>query len=227
MALRDIAQAAAMPPSKTHLYLASFLRENLVTQHAGTGRYALGAFAIELGLSAMRQLSIADLSRPKMSDLTGRSGCATYLSLFTPRGPAILSKVDGLRQGAFTVRLGYVLPMTNSATGLVFLAFLPQTETEKALQADRAESKDKKNRPSLLRRLAAIRQNGYATTTGMVNANFAAISAPIFDHGDNIAAALTILGPDKYLVGDRMDRTIKDLLKATAQISAKLGHKAR
>ncbi len=92
MALRDIAKAAGMPPSKAHLYLASFLLEDLVSQDPKTGRYGLGEFAIELGLSAISQLSIVDLAKSDMADLTSRTGCPTYLSLFTARGPAILSK---------------------------------------------------------------------------------------------------------------------------------------
>ena len=55
--LRDIAAAAGMPPSKAHLYLASFVREGMAYQDPETGHYGLGPFAVRLGLSALRQLS--------------------------------------------------------------------------------------------------------------------------------------------------------------------------
>lgn len=214
LALRDITKATGMPPSKVHLYLASFLREGLVAQDPDTGHYALGDFAVELGLSAIRQLNVVDVAKPEMLGLTERTGCATYLSLFTERGPAIVSKVDGQRQGAFAVRLGYVLPMTNSATGLVFLAFLPEARTKEALA-------DGESVPA--RRLSAIRSSGHATTAGLINANFAAISAPIFDFTGEIAAAVTLLGPDKYLVDARLERSIDDVVASAGRTSAKLG----
>jgi DNA-binding IclR family transcriptional regulator len=231
MALRDIAKAAQMPPSKAHLYLASFLLEDLVSQDAKTGRYGLGEFAIELGLSAISQLSIVDLAKSDMAELTSSSGCPTYLSLFTARGPTILAKTDGSRQGAFSVRLGYVLPMTGSATGLIFLAYLPEAETLGALELDAADDGKQVGggaieRAAMARRLTTIREKGYATTTGLINANFAAISVPIFDYNDGLAAALTLLGPDKYLVGARLQRSIEDVRKAGARISTKLGGKA-
>lgn len=219
MALRDIAKAADMPPSKAHLYLTSFMREGLVTQNAQTGRYALGPYATELGLSAIRQLSVVEAAQAEMAELTAQTGCATYLSVFTEYGPAIVSKVDGNRQGAFTVRLGHVLPMASSATGLVFLAFLPQAQTYLSEMSDT----EKLPTPE---QLATVRKQGYTTTSGLINANFAAISAPVFDYSDGLAAALTLLGPDKYLAGTRTQACIDQVLAAASRISAKMGGRA-
>jgi DNA-binding IclR family transcriptional regulator len=227
MALRDIAKAAEMPPSKVHLYLASFIREGLVAQNQQTGHYALGPYATELGLSAIRQLSVVEAATAEMAELTGRTGCATYLSVFTEYGPAIVSKVDGSRQGAFTVRLGHVLPMLGSATGQVFLAFLPESQARLSPRAERRQAEEGADidmpKAPTAQELAAVRQKGYASTSGLINANFAAISAPIFDYSDAMAAALTLLGPDKYLTGPRTQSCIDHLLGATARISAKIG----
>lgn len=226
-ALRDIAKATSMPPSKVHLYLVSFMREGLAAQDPETGHYSLGDFAVELGLSAIRRLSIVDSSKAEMNALTSKTGCATYLTLFTERGPAIVSRVDGRRQGAFSVRLGFVLPMTSSATGLVFLAFLPKARTQALVKAESAEESGARGeRQPLEGRLAAIRQKGYATTTGLINANFAAVAAPVFDYSGGLAGVLTLLGPDKYLVDDRLKRSVHDVQQAAASISAKLGGKA-
>jgi DNA-binding IclR family transcriptional regulator len=227
MALREIAKATGMPPSKVHLYLASFLREGLVAQDASTGHYGLGDFAVELGLSAIRQLSVVDAAKPEMNALTQRSGCATYLSLFTESGPAIVAKVDGSRQGAFSVRLGFVLPITSSATGLAFLAFMPKARTRPIIKAESArfaqESAARGDRVSLEKRVAEIRELGYSASAGLVNANFAAVAAPIYDYSGEPAAVLTLLGPDKYLVDERLERGIVEVVGATASISARLG----
>lgn len=215
MALRDIAKEADMPASKAHLYLTSFMREGLVAQNPQTTRYSLGPYATELGLSAIRQLSVVEAATGEMAALTAQTGCATYLSVFTEYGPAIVSKVDGNRQGAFTVRLGHVLPMASSATGLIFLAFLPQALTHLS-----ADSSAEMPAPALL---ADVRDKGYATTSGLINANFAAISAPIFDYSDGLAAALTLLGPDKYLTGTRTQSSIDHVLAAAGRVTVKMG----
>ena len=57
--LREIAARAAMPPSKVHLYLVSFVREGMAYQDVQNGYYGLGPFAIQLGLAAIGQLDEA------------------------------------------------------------------------------------------------------------------------------------------------------------------------
>ena len=125
---------------KAHLYLVSFIREGLVRQDPQSGHYGLGSFAIQLGHSAIRQLDIVELSRDELSALQGATGFAAYLSLWGNRGPGIVSKVDGFMQGSLSVRLGYVLPLSASATGHVFLAYRDRKETEKILLAERDAS---------------------------------------------------------------------------------------
>jgi DNA-binding IclR family transcriptional regulator len=202
----------------------------LVSQDASSGHYGLGDFAVELGLSAIRQLSVVDAAKPEMNALTQRSGCATYLSLFTEKGPAIVAKVDGSRQGAFSVRLGFVLPITSSATGLAFLAFMPKARTRPIIKAESArfaqESAARGDRHSLEKRVSDIRELGYAASTGLVNANFAAVAAPIYDYSGEPAAVLTLLGPDKYLVDERLEQGIVEVVEAAASISARLGGRA-
>jgi len=55
MMLRDLAREAGMTPAKAHPYLASFSRIGLIEQDETTGRYEIGALALELGLISLRR----------------------------------------------------------------------------------------------------------------------------------------------------------------------------
>lgn len=232
--LRDIAAAAGMPPSKAHLYLVSFVREGVAYQEPTTGHYGLGRFAIQLGLSAIRQLDVVELAREELAGLQRAMGFAAYLSLWGDRGPGIVSKVDGQRQGSLAVRLGYVLPLTTSATGLVFLAHLEPAETarlreEEVAAASRRDPDEfagpQASPPADLEEvLEQVRASGYAMTKNSINANFAAVAAPVFDYSGRIVAAMTVLGSDKLIVGARRKATAGALLEATARLSERLGH---
>ena len=46
MMLKDLAEAADMPPAKAHAYLVSFCKLGLMEQDAVTGRYDLGPLAL-------------------------------------------------------------------------------------------------------------------------------------------------------------------------------------
>lgn len=238
MPLRDVAAIAGMPPSKVHLYLVSFIREGLVRQDPHTGHYGLGSFAIQLGHSAIRQLDIVGLSRDELVALQEATSFATYLSVWGNRGPGIVSKVDGHRQGSLTVRLGYVLPLYASATGRIFLAYLNRSETAHLLAEELAAIRsgdetwpgagDLPEDPQVIEdQMEAIRQQGYATSRNNINANFAAMAAPIFDHTGRIVAAVTVLGSEKALTGARARSISRLLVDATGRLSGRMGFSPR
>lgn len=228
MPLRDLAAEADMAPSKAHLYLASFVREGMAMQNPETGHYGLGPFAIELGLSAIQRLSIVEESRQFLLDLSNSTGCGAYLSLLSERGPSIVSKSDGFRNGALSVRLGYVLPVAETATGHVFLAHVPEQQREALLDQEYAiPAQDL--RPGYLPRnkiesyLPKVVEQRYATSHGNVNANFVAIASPVFDHTGGLAAVMTILGPDKYLQGAEHEACVQSLITASSELSKRMG----
>jgi DNA-binding IclR family transcriptional regulator len=216
-----------MPPSKAHLYLASFLREGMAIQEPETGHYGLGPFAASLGLSAIRQLSIVDEARPFLRQLSERTACAAYLSILGETGPAIVAKADGARQGVLAVQLGYVLPLANSATGQILLAYrAPELRAE---LLDREYATPVRNGESRIARekleaaLAKVLKQGYATTSGQINTSFTALAAPVFDYNGTVAAALTVLGPDRNLSDSKLKKSLADLKEIAAGLSRAIG----
>lgn len=225
--LREIAARASMPPSKVHLYLVSFVRENMAYQDPQNGHYGLGSFAIQLGLAAIRQLDVVTLAADSLTELRDKTDCAVYLSLWGDRGPCIVAKADGKLQGAFSIRLGYILPLTTTATGLVFLAHLPQYETTRALDAqiayDGAQNARQPSEDDVAESIAKVHKLGYASTVGMLNRNFAGIAAPIFDYSNKVAATMTLLGPSEFMGRTRHKEFVSLLLGATRGLSQRLG----
>jgi len=215
--LRAIAAAAQMPASKAHLYLVSFVREGMAYQDPATGYYGLGRFALDLGLAAIRQLDVVDLAREELRRLRGETDCAAYVSVWGESGPGIVAKVDGTHQGAFAIQLGHVLPATQSATGLAFLASLPEEVSEAAITAEGA------SRAKLEPTLATIRAQGHATTSGYVHSNFSGIAAPVRDHSGQVAAVLTLLASQNHLSAARIKSATKALVASTHRLSQRLG----
>jgi DNA-binding IclR family transcriptional regulator len=226
--LREIAARAEMPPSKAHLYLVSFVREDMAYQDLSNGHYGLGSFAIQLGLAAIRQLDVVSLASDVLNDLRDQTDCAVYLSLWGDRGPCIVAKADGTLQGAFSIRLGYILPLKTSATGLVYLAHLPKSESARAMKAQNAyQAASKRAKVPSAKELNAdiekTRRAGYATTVGNLHRNFAGIAVPILDYGNQLAAAITLLGPTDYVVGERQKAFTTLLVEKAQNISERLG----
>ena len=87
LSLKDVSDAAGMPPSKAHRYLASFVAAGLVTQKHRSGAYDLGRAALRLGLAAMARLDIVNDAASAMEDLVERSGATALLAVWAQSRP--------------------------------------------------------------------------------------------------------------------------------------------
>lgn len=221
IALKRIAAEAGMPPSKAYLYLTSFIDLGLVVQDEVTGHYGLGTYALQLGLAAMRQLSILDVSRAPLEQLQIETGCSAYLSIWGNMGPVIILKYDSDANAPVGVKVGSVLPILRSATGRVFLAFMPEADLRPVLQREGSTRALSKVRATAG---VEVRTSGVAVSDSQVYDGFAALSAPVFDHSASIAGSLTLLGLASNLRPEASERAASLLKDAARRISRELGH---
>jgi DNA-binding IclR family transcriptional regulator len=230
--LKDIAAATGMPPGKAHLYLASFVREGMIHQDPATGCYGLGPYAIQIGLAAIRRNDVIALSQSVCAGLRDATRCAAYVSVWGDSGPVIAYRQDGQQQGSMTIRVGYVLPLLFSATGRVFLTYLPRAVTKPLLRPGALQRPVGAPRlgasaiAKLVREaVAQVRADGYATSESQINAGFFAMSAPVLNHAGEIAATLTLIGPSQYLKKATRSEALRLLTGAASKLSAELGYK--
>lgn len=193
LSLKRLAQLAGMSPSNAHLYLVSFGRLGLVVQDPITTYYGLGPYAIDLGLAAIRQLDVSDLARGALEALSEELGQSVYLSVWANKGPTIILKFDAHLNVPLAIRIGYVLPLGSSATGQVFVAHLSEREIEPILAQELPSLAARRKRVADVKR--AVTRDGIGMSDSSLFEGFGAVSAPVFDHDNRIAASITVLGP--------------------------------
>jgi DNA-binding IclR family transcriptional regulator len=193
MSLKRLAQLAGMSPSNAHLYLVSFGRLGLVVQDPITTYYGLGPYAIDLGLAAIRQLDVSDLARGALEALSEELGQSVYLSVWANKGPTIILKFDAHLNVPLAIRIGYVLPLSSAATGQVFVAHLSEREIEPILQQEMPNAAARRKRVAEIKR--TVTRDGVGSSDSSLFEGFGAVSAPVFDHDNRIAASITVLGP--------------------------------
>jgi DNA-binding IclR family transcriptional regulator len=226
---KELAAAAGMSASKAHFYLVSFRKIGFVYRDEATGRYGLGPYAAQLGLLALNRMDVVALSKEPMQQLVARTGEAAFLSVWGNHGACIVSKVDGPRFIPMVLRVGYTLPLVDTATGRVFLAFMPQEATAAVLERERREKASRLRATSLaeIRSIVTnVRAKGLARNDSVVNEGFVAISAPIFDHSGLICAAMTLIGPSGLMNADRDGENERAMKETTNQVSRLLGSSA-
>jgi DNA-binding IclR family transcriptional regulator len=195
--LKSIAEAASMPASKVYPYLVSFCDLGLVEQDPITNRYGLGRYAVQLGLSAIRQRDLAEQARVPMEALRESTGLSVHLSVWSDDGPVIVVRLDGDLSLPMSIRVGYVLPLLASATGRVYLAHLQPVQVAHLLKRELAYDAGLRARANDAAQEALA--SGIALSDSQLYEGFAGMSVPIFDHEEKIAAALTLLGERRHV----------------------------
>lgn len=227
MMLKELAAAGQMSAPKAHRYLVSLARMGLVEQDEVTGRYDLGPFALDLGLASLARLDPVRLGLAALEQLRDTLDVTVALAVWGNRGATIVRWLESSHPVNAALRIGAVLPLTRSATGRAFLAFMPASATAALAQSELAvnarENLGPTTRAEIDRLAAATRQRGLARSDGEFVEGISGLAAPVFDANGTMVLALVVLG---YAGG--FDRrwegpTAKALRAAAAALSRRLG----
>lgn len=225
LSLKSLAEAADMPTSSAHLYMVSYCRLGLAVQDPITLRYGLGPYAVQLGLAGLRHLEVTDIARGFLEELQTEIPLAVYLSIWGNMGPTIVLKLDGSYQSPLSVRVGYVSPLLSTATGAVYLTYMPEHEIKRVLERELAERGGQDvDLEAISKR---VREMGVGISIGQMNEGYAAVSAPVLNHDDRIAGSITALGPHSLVDRSPNGSLTQSLRQTAAKIASALGQRKR
>ncbi|MCP3446115.1 IclR family transcriptional regulator [Bradyrhizobium sp. CCGUVB14] len=206
--LSDIAREAGMPPSKAHRYLASFIHAGLAVQKERSGRYDLGREASEMGVAAISRNNFVVQASDELEELATMTGQAALLAVWSHNGPTVVRLERGPSLTTTSIGLGSTFPLLDSATGRIFLSYLPHQQLRARLEQelDRATATgvswpDLNPDAGSLEALATkIRRERVAFVDGRYIPGLIAISTAITNWQREIEVAVTLFGTHKGLL---------------------------
>ena len=229
MMLKDLAKGAGMAPAKAHRYLVSFIRSGLIAQDQGTGRYDLGPFALELGLSSLARLDLVRLADPVIEQLCDDIGETVALTVWGNFGPTVIRMIEPSTTITVSLRPGAVLPVTSSATGRAFVAFNRSPAVRKLFDAEVKQiAKERgvaatKIHEEIDPTLSEIRSHGLSRASGSLTPGINGFSAPVFDYTGAMVASLTTLGAVGHFDVAWLSPLADRVRQAAAELSRQLG----
>jgi DNA-binding IclR family transcriptional regulator len=245
MSLKDLAAAAGLPAARAHPYLVSFGKLRLIEQQGVSGHYALGAAALQLGLTCLHQLDPVRAATPVAEELARSSGHAVALAVWGNFGPTIVRMIDARQPLHVAMRAGTVMSLLGTATGRAFAAALPDARLALALAGPLGEqpvdpkadptadhTADELRRPHYTAaqahtlaeiRAEAARHGGLARAVGRPIPGVNAFSAAAYDHEGQAAIVITTLGHQDNF-SPRWDAApAQGVRRAADEISHRLG----
>jgi DNA-binding IclR family transcriptional regulator len=225
--LRKLSVATAMPRSKVHRYLASLRGSGLVAQDPESGEYRIGPAAVTIGLVGLGRLSPVRQLVEALPRLRDRINETVTAAIWGETGATVIAMEESDRVVTMNVRVGTVLPLTTTAIGRVFLAFLPQAQTQRLAVAERQGTLRSVAKPpaetELAEILAGIQSSRLSTTYGAMMPGVDAMAAPVFDYRGELVAVVCAVGRFEGMNERASTHVRTSLLNATAELSKQLG----
>jgi len=189
--------------------------------------YRLGPKLMMLGKVYERANTLISISRPILRELASITGESAKLFVIQGTKRICLVREKGTYPLGYHVEEGESFELYAGAGGKALLAytsreFRDQVLGEKVLQ--RLTPTTIVERSRLEQEFRAVREQGYASSSGEVFTEVAGMAAPVFDNENNVCAALTIAGPTQRFTEDRRREMLDNLLAAARRLSRLLGN---
>ncbi len=232
MMLRDLAQRAQMSPAKAHRYLVSFQRLGAVAQDPVSGRYELGGFALQMGLARLARVDGVKLARLALAALRDELDLTVGIAVWGNQGPTVVHWMESSHPAKASLKLGDVMPLLGSATGLLFAAYLPRSKTAAMLERELADARRTSHRdgPRSLAEVEAlldeVRRHQAARVEGVLLPTIHAFCMPVFDALGELSLGLIALGHEGSFDvswGGEIDRAMRECAR---KLSYEIGYSA-
>lgn len=216
-------------PKTSVLSLLRGLTAHAYLQH-DDAIYRLGPESFSLGASLVSARSLDIVALPFLREAVARSGeTALIASIDRTAGQLIYSPIiESTRTIRYAVPVGTTRPLFASSAGRVLLAFQDEAWRREYLQSTDLRAMTEHtvtDRKQLTRIIEQVRVSGVAVTIGEVTPDVAGFSAPIFEPGGRVNAALIVAAPIERgrVAAADLRRLVMEL---AANISRALGYRA-
>lgn len=225
--IQEIAQELNLSSSTVLRFVNTLETQGYVEQNPNTLKYHLTFKISHLGFQVAEQVSIRDLVRPYLTQMSRQCGESTCLAVMGDLEVLYVDVVNG-QDNILQIaqRIGKRAPLHSTGVGKLLLLNYTDEEIERIIR-DKGLVVFTKNtiatKEQLFERLDEVRSGMYAMDDEECEMGVRCVSAPIIDYTNKVIAAISASGPTHRMQGENLER-VKNIVISTAKsISIKLG----
>ncbi len=224
--LVDIAEMAALDKSTAHRLLQRLVHERMLVRDAGLRGYRLGPLLYELGLAALPETNLRELSQPALHALAQGTGDMAFLVMRSGFETVCLDRIAGnFAIQTMTQGVGDRHPLGVGAGGLAVLAALADGETRIVLKAIAPQLRRYRLTERTLReRIELTRERGSAVDEGSAALDVTAVGRAIRDRAGSPIAAVFVASIKSRMTEIRQREVDKRLAACVAAIESAVPH---
>ena len=225
LSLTQIAERVGIHKSTVHRLLATLESRRFVNRNEATGLYHLGLRFIEMASLVLKDVDLQRWARPYLQHLAEECGETVDLAVLDGTHVVYLEVVESPQRVKIAAAVGQRLPAPCTASGKVFMAFLPDDHVAAIIEAGLTRHTEQTlvSPKDLHEDLRRTRQRGFAISEQEYEKDINAIAAPILNGSGYPVAAIAVVGPSYRLPHERMQQIGLLVLEATKAITHDVG----
>lgn len=226
IALTELAQRTALPPSTAHRLLKSLEQRGYLRQDEERGLWFIGVTAFVVGSAFIRSRDIVAISRPSMRRLMEDLGESVNLAVLEGSVAIYLSQIECRQMIRAHALPGGRAPLHGSGVGKALLAALPHERAAELLTGRTLPALTPNtltSRAKVLDGLEAVRRTGYAVDDEEQSLGMRCVAAAIRDENAEPVAAVSITGPSARVTLARIEAIGGRVLAAAEEITRNIG----
>lgn len=223
MTIAEVAEATGWHKSSVHKLLVTLSHHGLLDRNEVTKQYTLGLALIGLGQYVLDNLDFSFTTKSLLKDLSDYSGETSNFAVLRGNQMVIIESVESRGDLRVVPPIGTVNSLTTKSNGKAVLAFLPESQVMRIIEAEGlpAFTKNSITDPqAFLKDLAAIRKRGYAVDLEEFREGINAISAPVFNSSRQVVGTLSLVAPAFRMTKDKISDFGRKCSETAEQLSA-------
>lgn len=231
LTLGELAEKSNLTKPTAHRLLSSLEECGFLTKVKNNNqdvRYRLGLKLLDLGSLVAEQFELRDVALPLMRQLCADVNEVVHLVVLDKDEAVYIEKVETNHAIRLYTRVGKRSELYIGSGPKLLLAYLPEMERQaliKKMTFKKLTEQTIDNEEVLQEEILKIRELGYALSRGEQDKETLGISYPIYNHKNEVVAALNVSGPELRIDNQFME-VLKDKTKKMAKlISTELGYR--
>ena len=219
LSLTEIAGRVKMPKSTVHRLLATLESKRFIKRDEATGFYHLGLRFIEMATLVQQNLDLERWAQPYLQRLCAECGETVDLAVLEGEQVVYLQVVESPQRVKLAAAVGQRLPAFCTASGKAFMAYLPDEQVTRILNAGLTRYTDstRVSLEELRDELQLTRQRGFATSEQEYEKDIHAVAAPILNDDGYPLMVIAIVGPSFRMPHERM-MVLGQSVRATIEV---------
>jgi DNA-binding IclR family transcriptional regulator len=226
MGISEIAQVVGLHKATAYRIVTTLVNYGYLEWLPDSQKYKLGLELSNLGYKVIRQMDLRKEALPHMRKLVQEWDETCDLSIYNQGRAFYIEVLRGSHALTIAATVGQRLPVHCTASGKLFLAYLPPEELDSILdQPLTAYTEQTITSPKKLRdQLEIVREQGYAIDNEEYELGICALAAPIFNHSGAVIAAIGGPSPTSRMTSERIAEIAAAYKEAGEAISRRMGY---